>query len=51
MCILFVCTLGKVVSYYDKCSVDVSDGFKKKKFGWGGCWWVVSFIQFYFEFF
>ena len=36
MCILFVYTLLKVVSYYE-CSVHVSDGFpkQKKKFGWG----------------
>ena len=37
MCILFVYTLLKVVSYYDLSVLSMSVlGFQKKKFGWGG---------------
>ena len=40
MCILFVYTLLKVVSYYDLSVLSLSVmGFQKQKFGWrvGGC--------------
>ena len=38
MCILFVYTLLKIVSYYDLSVPSMSVmGFQKKKFGWGVC--------------
>ena len=52
MCILFVYTLLKVVSYYDLSVLSISVMGFQKKFGWGG--WVcgsdVSYIQVYFGF-
>ncbi len=50
MCILYVYTLLKVVSYYDLSVLSMSVmGFQKKKFGWrvGG----VSSTQVFFGFF
>ena len=49
VCILFVCTLFKAISYYDlSCSVQVGDGFKKSLYrGWVV---EVSSIQFHFGF-
>ena len=53
MCILFVYTLLKVVSYYDLSVLSMSVmGFQNKKFGWrvGGWLGGVSSIQVFFDF-
>ena len=52
MCILFVYTLLKVVSYYDLSVLSMLVMGFQKKFGWGvGEWVGVSSIQVYFGFF
>ena len=53
MCIMFVYTLLKVVSYYDLNVLSMSVmGFQQKKFGWVGGWgelypslfWIVGIV-------
>ena len=55
LCILSVCTLLKLVGYYDLSVLSMSVMvFQKKKFGWGG--WVETyaiffgFLEFFFNF-
>ena len=49
VCILSVCTLLKVVGYYDLSVLSMSVMvFQKNKFGWGG--WVETYAIFFFFF-